>query len=169
MVQSSQVEWTSMSSDSSAVIKWPMVGMWHPDCTVTACSELIVKGEELLALGHIWLVAIVPTEYTNQVLLPRLKIFSLVSEIRNLQLALISIALARKREPMQLWMMFVFRTVRPLQKNVTPRHLQLARSDDYKVWKELVSPMVMRSVRPTYGTTEMLALKSKWMGRDTNS
>jgi hypothetical protein len=110
-----------------------MVGMWHPGCTVTACPELIVKGEEFLALGHIWLVAIVPTEYTNQVLLPRLKIFSLVSEIRNLQLALISVALVRKREPMQSWTMLVFRTVRPLQKNVNPRCLQLARSEDDNV------------------------------------
>ncbi len=88
-----------------------MVGIWHPGCTVTACPELIVKGEEVLALGHIWLVAIVPTEYTNQVLLPRLKIFSLVSEIQNLQLALISVALARKRDPMQSWTMLVFRVV----------------------------------------------------------
>jgi hypothetical protein len=110
-----------------------MVGMWHPGCTVTACPELIVKGEELLALGHTWLAAIVPTEYTNQVLLPRLKIFSLVSEIRNLQLALISVVLARKREPMQSWTMLVLSTVRPSQKNVKPRHLQLARSDDERV------------------------------------
>ncbi len=145
-----------------------MVGMWHPGCTVTACPELIVKGEELLALGHTWLVAIVP-EYTNQVLLPRLKIFPLVSEIRNLQLALISIALARKREPMQSLTMLALSTVRPSQKNVEPSHLQLARSDDERVWKELVSPMVMRSTRPTCGTTEMFALKLKWIGKETNS
>jgi hypothetical protein len=93
-----------------------MVGRWHPGCTVTACPELIVKGEELLALGHIWLVAIVPIDYTNQVLLPRLKIFSLVSEIWNLQFTLISIGLARKREPMQSWTMLVFRTVHPRRK-----------------------------------------------------
>jgi len=57
--------------------------MWQPGCTVTACPELMVKGEDVLALGQTWLVAILPTEYTSQVLLPRLKIFSLVSEIWN--------------------------------------------------------------------------------------
>jgi len=147
-----------------------MVGRWHPGCTVTACPELIVKGEELLALGHIWLVAIVPIDYTNQVLLPRLKIFSLVSEIWNLQLTLISIALARNRSwtIVGRWSL-VFRMVQPSQKNETPKCLQLARSDDDKVSKELVSPMAMRSAWPTSGMTEMLARKSKWMGRDTNS
>ena len=79
IVQSSQVEWTCISSVSSAIMKWTMVGMWQPDCTVTAWPELIVKGEDVLALGHTWLVAIVPTEYTSHVLLPRPKIFSLVS------------------------------------------------------------------------------------------
>jgi hypothetical protein len=71
----------------------------------------MVKGEELLALGLTWLVAIVPTEYTNHVLLPRQKIFSLVSQIQNLQLALISIELAKKREPMQSFTMLVLNTV----------------------------------------------------------
>ncbi len=102
IVKSSQVEWTSSPSDLSAVIMWSIVGMWHPGCTVTDWPELIVKGEELLALGHTWFVAIIPTEYTSHVLLPRLKIFSFISEIRNLQLALMRVALARKREPMQL-------------------------------------------------------------------
>ncbi len=123
IVQSSQVEWTSISSDSSAVISWSMVGMWHPGWTITACPELIVKGEELLALGNTWLVAIVPTEYTSHVLLPRLKIFSLVSEIQNMQLALIKVALARKREPMRVWTMLVLRMVRPSQKKLEPKHL----------------------------------------------
>jgi hypothetical protein len=75
--------------------------MWQPDCTITAWPKLIVNGEDVLALGHTWLVAIVPTEYTSHVLLPRLKIFSHVSEIRNLQLAFISVELARNSEPMQ--------------------------------------------------------------------
>ncbi len=110
-VQSSQVEWTCISSVSSAVIKWSMVGMLQPDCTVTAWPELIVNGEDVLGLGHTCFVAIVPTEYTNHVLLPRLKIFSLLSEIRNLQLALISVELARNSEPMQSWIMLVLRTV----------------------------------------------------------
>ena len=98
-----------------------MVRMWHPGCTINACPELIVRGEELLGLRHSWLVAIVPTEFTNHVLLLRLKIFSLVSEISNLQLALISVAPARKREPMQSFTMLVLRTVQPSQENVEPQ------------------------------------------------
>jgi len=54
-----------------------------------------------LDFGHTWLVAIVPIEYTNQVLFPKLKIFSLVSDIRNLQLALIKVEVAKNSEPMQ--------------------------------------------------------------------
>jgi hypothetical protein len=71
------------------------------ECGIQVAPSPLVKGEELLALGHTWLVAIVPAEYTSHVLLPRLKIFSLVSEVQNLQLALINVALARKREPMR--------------------------------------------------------------------
>ncbi len=78
-----------------------MVAMWHPDCTVMACPKHIVSGKEDLALGHTWLVAIAPIEYTSQVLLPRLKILSRVSEIRNLHLALIRVKVARKSNPMQ--------------------------------------------------------------------
>jgi len=89
IVQSSQAEWTSMVSVSSAVMRWSIVAMWHPGCTVTAWPERIVSGVLALALGHTWLVAIEPIEYTSQVLFPRLNIFSRVSEIRNLQLVLI--------------------------------------------------------------------------------
>jgi hypothetical protein len=110
-----------------------MVEMWQPGCTVTTCPELIVKEEDILALGQTWLEAIVPTEYTNHVLLPRLKIFSLLSEIWNLNLALISVKLAKKREPKQSCTMFVLRTVLPLQKKVEPRHSQLARSEEDRV------------------------------------
>ncbi len=91
IVQSSQVDRILKSSDSSAVMMWSMVGMWQPGCTDSVCPEEIVTGEVVLALRQTWLVAIVPTEYTNQVLLPRLKIFSRVSEIRNLQLALMRV------------------------------------------------------------------------------
>ncbi len=78
-----------------------MVGMWQPGCTDSVCPEESVAGEVVLALGQTWLVAIVPTEYTDQVLLPRLKIFSRVSEIWNLQLALMRVELARKSDPRQ--------------------------------------------------------------------
>ena len=114
-----------------------------------------------LDLGHTWLVAIVPIEYTNQVLFPKLKIFSLVSDIRNLQLALIKEEVAKKSEPMQSWTIFVLRTVRPSQKKVCPSRLHAAKSDEDKVWNELGSPMAMRSALPTLGTTEMFALKLK--------
>jgi hypothetical protein len=113
-------------------------------------------------------VAIVPTEYTSHVLLPRLKIFSLMSEIQNLQLALISVELARKSEPMQSWMMLVLRMVLPSQKKVVPKCLQFARSDEDNVWNELVSPMARRSAHPTSGMMEMFELKLKCMGSDTN-
>jgi hypothetical protein len=74
-----------------------------------ACPDLIVKGEELLALVQTWFVAIIPTEYTSHVLLPRLKIFSFVSKIQNLQLFLMRVELAREREPKQSWAMFVYK------------------------------------------------------------
>jgi hypothetical protein len=78
----------------------------------------MVRGVVDLVLGHTWLVAIVPIEYTNQVLFPKLKIFSLVSDMWNLQLALIRVEVAKNSEPMQSWTMFVLRTVRPSQKKV---------------------------------------------------
>jgi hypothetical protein len=65
--------------------------------------------------------------------------------------------------------MFVLRTVRPSQKNVCPRRLHPARSEEERVWKVSVSLIAMRSAGPTSGTTEMLAEKLKWMGRETNS
>ncbi len=120
-------------------------------------------------MGQTWMVVIVPTEYTNQVLLPRLKIFSLVSEIRNLQLALMRVELARKSDLRQSLTMFVLRTVRHSQKNVCPRRLHLSRSEDERVWKVSVSPLAIRSARPTSGTSEMLTEKLKWMGSETNS
>jgi hypothetical protein len=76
------------------------------------------------------LVAIVPTEYTNHVLLRRLKIFSLVFKIWNLQLALINVALARKRGPMQLFTMLVLKDGATLTEECRANHLQLARSDN---------------------------------------
>ncbi len=87
---------------------------------MTACPELIVRGEELLALGQTWFVAIVPSEYTSHVLLPRPKIFSLLSEILNLQLFLMSITLARKREPMQSCTIFVSKPSDPHRKMLNP-------------------------------------------------
>jgi hypothetical protein len=87
-----------------------------------------------------------------------------------LQLALISIELAKKREPMQSFTMLVLNTVIwPSPKKVEPRHLQLARSEEERVWKVSVFPMAMRSAWPTSRTTEMLAKKLKWIGRETNS
>ena len=133
------------------------MAMWHPGCTVTACPERIVSGVLALALGHTSLVAIEPIEYTSQVLFPRLKIFSRVSEIRNLQLVLMRFAVAKKSDPMQSWTRSVLSTVRPSQKKVWPRRLHAAKSDEDSVWNEFVSPMAIRSARPTSGTTEMLA------------
>ncbi len=135
IVQSSQVVLISKSSESSAVMMWSIVWIWQPGCTVIDWPDEIVTGEVVLVLGQIWLVAIVPIEYTNHVLLPRLKIFSRVSEILNLQLALISVAVPRKSDPRQSWTRFVLRTVRPLQKNVWPKCQQPARSEEESVWK----------------------------------
>ncbi len=61
--------------------------------------------------------------------------FSFVSAILNLQLPLISFELARNRDPRQSWMMLVLRIVHPSQKNVEPRCLQFARSEEDRVWK----------------------------------
>jgi len=55
-------------------------------------------------------------------------------------LALISVKLAKKREPKQSCTMFVLRTVLPLRKKVEPRHSQLARSEEDRVWNVSVSP-----------------------------
>ncbi len=55
--------------------------------------DLIVSGESVFVFGQTWLVAMVPMEYTSQVLLPRLKIFSLVVAILNLQLFLMRVEL----------------------------------------------------------------------------
>ncbi len=87
---------------------------------------------------------------------------------REFELALMRVELARKREPMQACMMFLLNTVHPSQKKNVPRHLQLARSEEESIWKVSVSPILMRSARPTLGMTEMLAEKLKWIGRDTN-
>ena len=124
---------------------------------MTVWPEAIVTGDVILVLGQIWLVAIVPTEYTSQVLLPGLNIFSRVSEMRNLQLALMSVAVPRKSDPRQSWTRFVLRTELPVQKKVWPRRRHPAKSDEESVWKVSVSPMAMRSAWPTSGTTEMLA------------
>ncbi len=116
------------------------LNMTTPGWTVTVWPDEIVTGEVILVLGQIWLVAIVRMEYTNQVLLPRLKIFSSVSKILNLQLALISVAVPRNSDPRQSWMRFVLRMERPSQKNVCPRHPHPAKSEDESVWKVSVSP-----------------------------
>ncbi len=42
-----------------------------------------VRGERVTGLRQTWLVAIKPTKYTSHVLLPRLKIFFLVSQSRS--------------------------------------------------------------------------------------
>jgi hypothetical protein len=113
-----------------------------------------VTGEVALVWGQIWLVAIVPTEYTNQVLLPRLKIYSRVSKMRNLQLVLMSVAVPRKSDPRQSWTRFVLRTELPSQKKVCPSRRHPAKSEEESVWKVSVSPIAMRSARPTSGTRE---------------
>jgi hypothetical protein len=56
-----------------------------------------------------------------------------VSEILNLQLALISVAMPRNSDPKQSWTRFVLRTEQPLQKNVCPRHRHPAKSEDESV------------------------------------
>jgi hypothetical protein len=66
---------------------------------VIDCPELIFNREELLALRQTWFVAIIPTGYTSHVLLPRLKIFSLVSEILNLKLDWINVAWPGRESP----------------------------------------------------------------------
>ncbi len=58
-------------------------------------GDLIVSGDSVFVLGQTWLVAMVPMEYTNQVLFPMLKIFSLVVAIRNLQLFLMRVELPK--------------------------------------------------------------------------
>jgi hypothetical protein len=75
--------------------------------TVMASPELIVMGERLPALGQTWLVAIIPTKYTNHVLLPRLKILSPLMLIQNLQLSLINAELAMKRDPRESFTILV--------------------------------------------------------------
>ncbi len=137
----------------------------HRDSLTRAYSERSIR----FRLGTHLVGGIEPIEYTSQVLFPRLNIFSRVLEIRNLQLALMRVEVAKKSEPMQSCTMLVLSTVRLSQKNVWPRRLHAAKSDEDSVWKELVSPMAMRSAQPTSGTTEMLALKLKWMGSETNS
>jgi len=169
IVQSSQVVLISKSSESSTVMTWSIVWIWQPGCTLIVWPNAIVTGEVLLVLGQIWLVAIVPTEYTSHVLLPRLKIFSRVSEMRNLQLALMSVAVPRKSDLRQSWTRFVLRTELPSQKKVCPRWRHPAKLEEERVLKVSVSPIAMRSVRPTSGMMEMLAEKLKWIGRETNS
>ncbi len=71
-VQSSQELTISMFSDSSAEMRWSMVGMLQPGLTVTDWPDLMVSGDRVPALGQTWLVAMVPMEYTSQVLLPKL-------------------------------------------------------------------------------------------------
>ena len=62
IVQSSQEFRIWWSSESSAEIKWSMVGMLHPCLTVTVCPDLMVGGERELSLGQTWFVAMVPIE-----------------------------------------------------------------------------------------------------------
>ena len=72
-----------------------------------ACPDLIVKGEELLALVQTWFVAIIPTEYTSHVLLPRLKIWP------------------GRGSPTSLERCVFIKTIWHSQKKVEPRCLQL--------------------------------------------
>jgi len=72
MVQSSQELRMSVSSESSAEIRWSMVGMLQPGAILICWPDLIVSGDSVFVLGQTWLVAILPMEYTTQVLFPRL-------------------------------------------------------------------------------------------------
>jgi hypothetical protein len=62
IVQPSHELTISFSSDSSAEMRWSIVGMCYPCVTVTVCPDLIVIGESVPALGHTWFVAMVPIE-----------------------------------------------------------------------------------------------------------
>jgi len=72
-----------------------MVGMLQPGAILICWPDLIVSGDSVFILGQTWLVAMVPMEYTSQVLFPRLKIFSLVVAILNLQLFLMRVELPK--------------------------------------------------------------------------
>jgi len=54
-----------------------------------ACPELIWIENRVPALGQMWLVEIVPNEYTTHTLLSKLKIFTLALLMVNLQYTLI--------------------------------------------------------------------------------
>ena len=58
----------SVSSESSAEIRWSIVGMLQPGAILICWPDLIVIGESVLVFGQTWLVAMVPMEYTSQVL-----------------------------------------------------------------------------------------------------
>ncbi len=62
IVQSSQELTISICYESSAEIRWSIVGMLHPALTVTDCPDLMVIGDSVLALGQTWFMAMVPTE-----------------------------------------------------------------------------------------------------------
>ncbi len=62
IVQLSQEFTISTSAESSADIRWSMVGMLHLALTVTDCPDLMVSGDSVLALGQTWFVAMVPTD-----------------------------------------------------------------------------------------------------------
>ncbi len=62
MVQSSHELRMSVSSESSAEIRWSIVGMLQPVATLICCPDFIVIGESVFVLGQTWLVAMVPME-----------------------------------------------------------------------------------------------------------
>jgi len=62
MIQSSQELMISISSESSAEMRWSMVGMLHPALTVMDWPDLMVRGDSVPARGQTWLVAMVPMQ-----------------------------------------------------------------------------------------------------------
>jgi len=62
IVQLSHELMISFSSDSSAEMRWSIIGMWHPWVTVAVCLDLIVIRESVPALGHTWFIVMVPIE-----------------------------------------------------------------------------------------------------------
>ncbi len=62
IIQSSQEFTISMSSESSAEIRWSMVGMLHPALTVMDWPDLTVIGDSVPAFGQTLFVVMVLTE-----------------------------------------------------------------------------------------------------------
>ncbi len=72
MVQLSQEFRMSVCSESSAEMRWSIVGTLQPGAIWICCPDLMVSRESVLVLGQTWFVAMVPMEYTSHVLFPRL-------------------------------------------------------------------------------------------------